>query len=39
MEYLLAQLPETRRGRIILWAFMAATVALGITALVVVLAG
>jgi hypothetical protein len=38
-DYLLDRLPETRRGRIVLVAFMVATVALGIAALVVVLGG
>ena len=37
IEFVLGVLPETRRGRIIMWTFIAATLALGAAALAVVL--
>jgi hypothetical protein len=37
IEFVLGLLPETRRGRIIMWTFIAATLALAAAALAVVL--
>jgi len=37
IEYLLGALPETRRGRIIMWTFIAGTLVLGAAALAVAL--
>ena len=37
IEYLLGTLPETRRGRIIMWTFIAGTLVLGAAALAVAL--